>query len=225
MKSILFFVTCFVSTAFGQLSIDMAKEYVSTHALGYYSYLEMFEGHAGYAAPVIQTADGGALAGGTVYVGDKSEGPVIKIDKDGNEEWIKKFEPGPQAEEIEVQGVLQDKSGYYYVFILSYNYKKYGGGVERVVYLNPQGEVQWDKLIGTYTLLNSPTFSWIRLLEDGRIAFRGHIVTEKPIKGSDPSYRYWEGWMNNKGEMTQQIGDVMDYETDDSWDLKYQVEE
>jgi len=216
---ILLFVILGSFVANAQLSTQLAKDAGSLYNLSYYTYFEGFEGHEGYAAPAVQTRDGGAIVGGTDYIESAVEGVVMKLNSDGREMWMKRFEPA--YDDLEVQGILQDNSGNYFVFILSYNYKKYGGGVERVIYLDPQGEVVWDKLIGTYTLLNSPTFSWIRLMEDGRVAMRGSIVTEKPLKGADPSYHYWEGWLTNTGELTQQVGEVMDYENDPSWELKF----
>jgi hypothetical protein len=220
MKYLLLLFVTLGSIAHAQLSTQLAKEAGSLHGLIYYTYLEGFEGYAGYAAPAIQTADGGAVVCGTQYgERDQTTGVVVKLDSDGRQKWVTHI--APNYNDLEVQGILQDQTGYYFVFVLSYNYKKYGGGVERVIFLDPQGELVWDKEMGPYTLLNSPTFAWIKLLEDGSVAVRGHIVTEKPLKGQDPVYRYWEGVIDNQGEMTQQIGDVMDYEKDPSWELKY----
>lgn len=85
------------------------------------------------------------------------------------------------------------------------------------------GTVLWDKLLGTYTLLNRPTVSYVCKLKDGRIEMRGHVVREKPALGKDPKYHYWEGWFNSKGILTEKTGDILDWGNSE-WQKKYKPE-
>jgi hypothetical protein len=112
---------------------------------------------------------------------------------------------------MESQSVVQDLKGSYYVFMLSYDPNKYRGGCERIAYLDKSGKVLWDKLIGSCELVNNPTISYSRMMKDGRLYLRGHVVTEKPEEEKDPKYRYWEGWMTSLGKLTQKTGEVIDW--------------
>jgi hypothetical protein len=108
--------------------------------------------------------------------------------------------------------------------MLTYDETKYRGGCERVIFLNKAGTIVWDKFIGTCNLLNNPTVSYIRQLNDGRIIMRGHVVTQKPAKGKDPQYRFWEGWLDKTGKLTQQAGDVIDWKKPE-WKKKFEPDQ
>ena len=202
------------SMSYGQLTMEIAQDSaVRKYHIGSYSYHEQFKGHKGYGAPLILTADGGGAA-----FGDGDEGcMLVKLDQKGKVQWKRTLKP--KGDEMESQSVVQDKNGNYYVFILVYDHTKYRGGCERVIFLNKTGTPLWDKFIGSCFLINNPTVSYIRAMEDGRVAMRGHVVTEKPAEGKDPSYHFWEGWINSKGIMTQKTGDVIDWANKD-WEKK-----
>ncbi len=195
----------------GQLTIAMASDsMVRKYHIGTYSYHEQFIGHKGYGAPLILTSDGGGAA-----FGDGDEGiMLVKVDANGTEQW-KSILP-PKGDEGESQSVVQDKLGNYYVFSLVYDETKYRGGCERAVFLNKTGKVVWDKFIGSCQLVNNPTVSYIKALDDGRIALRGHVVKVKPAEGKDPVYHFWEGWLDKTGKLTQKSGDVIDWK-DPKW--------
>ncbi len=212
----LWIVLIFISSAgYCQLTVKMAQDSaVRKYHIGTYSYHEKFIGHNGYGAPLILTSDGG----GAVF-GDGDDGiMLVKLDKTGKLQW-KRTLPR-KGDEIESQSVVQDKLGNYYVFMLIYDNSKYRGGCERVIFLNKSGNIVWDKFIGSCELLNNPTVSYIRALSDGRIAMRGHVVTEKPQEGKDPVYHYWEGWLVSKGTLTQKSGAVIDW-SNKEWEKKF----
>jgi hypothetical protein len=206
------------STVSGQISIERAQEVSRQFHLSSYSYHEQFIGHVGYGAPVILTSDGGAAA-----FGDGDEGPMlIKFDTAGRVQWKKTF--SPKGTEMELQSVVQDKNGDFFVFALVYGISTYRGGCERAAFINRKGTVVWDKFIGTCNLLNSPTVSYIRALPDGRISLRGHVVKQSPPKGQDPTYLFWEGWLNTKGVMTQKAGAVIDWKKTEEWQSRLKPE-
>jgi hypothetical protein len=221
MKTLSFLLFCVSTTVFGQLSVADVRNLNSTYKIGSYSYHEEFIGHKGYGAPVIQTADGGGAAFGGWADEKGSCGLLVKVDKNGKEQWKKIVRP--QFDEMETQSVVEDKEGNLYVYLLSYDYKRYRGGTERIVCYTKAGTLIWDKAIGTHELMNSPTVSYIRALPDGRVEMRGHIVVDKPEEGKDPKYRYWEGWINNKGVLTQKNGEVIDWAKDE-WQKKFKPE-
>jgi hypothetical protein len=195
-----------------QVTLEGAREKtVSKYHLGSYSYHEEFIGHRGYDAPLILTSDGGAAAFGS---GDQGI-MLVKLDKSGKEQW-KKIIKG-KGDESEPQSVAEDKAGNFYVFILTYDHTKYRGGCERVVVFNKTGTMVWDKYLGPFEQLNNPTVSYIRALEDGRILLRGHIVKEKPASGKDPTYKFWEGWIDKTGKVTEQIGENIDWSKTAEW--------
>ena len=70
--------------------------------------------------------------------------------------------------------------------------------------------------------IDNPQCSYIHLNEDGRLELRGQIVTERAKEGSDPEYHFWTSWLNSKGELTVEIGDVIDW-SDPSWETFYEV--
>ena len=217
MKYLFVFLLLTSSTVYGQLTIDIAKDSVLKYHLGSYSYHQQFIGYKGYGAPIVLTADGGAAA-----YGDGDEGAMlVKLDKNGRKQWIQIIPP--KGDEMESQSVVQDVNGNYYAFMLVYDNTKYRGGCERVVHLSKTGVIVWDKIIGSCSLVNNPIVSYIRMLKDGRIALRGHIVIEKPAEGKDPSYHYWEGWINNKGALTQKTGNVIDWSNQD-WQKRFKPE-
>jgi hypothetical protein len=198
------------SVGYGQLTMDSAQEIISKYRIGSYSYFKPFLNHKSYGAPVILTGDGGAAAFGS--------NAIYKIDKTGKEQWMRTVEP--QFDELESQGVTQDTTGNLYVFMLSYDGKRYRGGSERVICYDKNGKLLWDKTLGAYTLVDNPIVSYIRELKDGRIYLRGHIVTEKPMEGEDPVYRYWEGWLSGIGKLTQKVGEQIDW-SNSEWQKKF----
>jgi hypothetical protein len=205
MKSI-FIILLFASfTAYGQLTIERAQDSLRKSHLGTSTYFDDFIGHPGYGAQVILTNDGAAAG-----FGDGDNGlELIKLDKNGKVEWRKKIKK--QFEETEAQCVVQDNTGNFYVFMLNYNPNGYRGGAERVVCFNKIGTLLWDKILGTYTLLNRPTVSYVHMLKDGRIEMRGHVALEKPAQGKDPDYHYWQGWFNSKGILAEKTGEIIDW--------------
>jgi hypothetical protein len=206
MKTLILLITI-PSIAFGQMSIENARNLVSVYRVGSYSYHEEFIGHKWYGAPVILTADGGAAVFGGWADEKGSCGLLAKVDKNGKEQW--KQIVRPQFDHIETQSVVEDKAGNIYVFLLSYDHKKYRGGTERVLCYDKTGKLLWDKTLGTYDVMNSPTVSYIRALPDGRVELRGHVVTDKPEENKDPIYREWDGWLDNKGNLKEKVGEVI----------------
>jgi hypothetical protein len=212
--SILLFVS---ASTYGQLSLKRAQDSLQKYHLGTSTYFEDFIGHKEYGARVILTIKGGAAG-----FGDGDNGlELIKLDTNGSVVWSKKIKK--QFEETEAQCVVQDNAGNFYVFMLNYNPNGYRGGAERVVCFNKAGTVLWDKILGTYTLLNRPTVSYVRMLKDGRIEMRGHVVRDKPLQGKDPDYRYWQGWFDSKGVLTQKTGEIIDWKNEE-WQKKFKPE-
>jgi hypothetical protein len=213
MKNLFIYFLLAASVGYSQLAADSAKKIIVKYHLGYSTYFEPFLGHTEYGAPVIATSDGGIAAFG--------DNTLYKLDKTGKEEWKRTVKA--QFDEMESQSVAQDTKGNLYVFILSYDSKRYRGGSERVLCYDKKGKLLWDKTLGAYTLMNNPTASYIRSLKDGKIYLRGHVVTEKPAEGKDPAYHYWEGWLDSSGKLTQKAGDIIDWKKDD-WQKKFKPE-
>lgn len=209
------------SMAYGQLSIDEAKKTFYSYKMGSYDYHEQFIGHEGYGAPVITTKDGGAAFFGGTEDSTGSIGLIVKIDKYGKEQWKEAIRP--QYDLMETQSVVEDNSGGIYLFMLSYDNAKYRGGCERVVHLSKNGDIIWDKIISTCEMINNPMIEYIRAEGDGRIALRGHMATEKPNQGEDPKRYYWEGWLDNKGNLIQKTGDLIIWENQD-WQKLFKPE-
>ncbi len=68
-----------------QLTLSVVKAAAQEYNFRSYIYHEQFEGHEGYAAPIILLADGG-----TMFFGDSEEDKsvnLVKLDKEGNVEW------------------------------------------------------------------------------------------------------------------------------------------
>ena len=204
---------------YAQLNVEAVQEKtVRKYHIGSYSYHEQFIGHKGYGAPLILTSDGGGAAFGS---GDEGI-MLVKLSKDGKEQ-LKRIIT-PKGNETEAQSVAMDKDGNYFLFMLTYDDTKYRGGCERVVCLNKGGTVVWDKFIGSCNLVNNPTVSYIRSLPDGCIALRGHIVNQKPPDGQDPTYYYWEGWLDKTGKLTQKTGEAIDWKKQEEWQKRLQPE-
>jgi len=201
MKKLLASLLLAATSGFAQLTMDSLKKIIQPLHLGYSYYFDPFLGKKGYGGPYILTKDGGGAA-----VGDNV---LYKFDKTGKEKW--KHTVKPQFGEMETQGVGEDGNGNLYFFMLSYNPKGYRGGAERVVCYDKTGKLLWDKTLSKYTLMNNPIVSYIKTADDGRIYMRGHIVTDKPEKDKDPVYRFWEGWFDAKGVLTQKAGEVIDW--------------
>ena len=213
MKFLIVTLFCFSQLCYAQLSIDDARSATRVYEIGSYSYHEQFQGYTGYAAPVIQTADGGAAVFGDVHSGDSTAALLVKLDKNAQEEW--KVRISPEYDDMESQSVVQDQAGNYFVFMLSYDDEKYRGGSQRVVYISQQGKILWSKLICDHNVVNNPIFSYIHALPDGRINLRGHIVIDQPKEDEDPVYYNWEGWIDSKGVLTQEVQEL---QTQENWD-------
>jgi hypothetical protein len=217
MKLIVHFLLIVNVCAFGQLTFPQAQDSLRKYHLGVSSYFGDFLGHPSYGAGVNLTKEGGAVG-----FGDGDNGlELIRLDKTGKVLWRKGMKK--QFEEVEAQCVAQDSLGNFYVFMLNYNPKGYLGGSERVVCYSSKGTLLWDKMLGNYTLTNNPTVSYVRTVDNGRIAMRGHVATEKPLPGKDPSYHYWQGWFNSKGILKTKIGDIIDW-SNPEWMKKFKPE-
>jgi hypothetical protein len=210
MSRIAFLLFLTSSTVFGQLTIEAASDsLVRKYHIGASTYLKQFVGHPGYGAIVILTSDGGAAA-----FGDGDDGLMLyKLNQTGKLQWTRQI--SRKGTEMEPQCVAQDSNGNFYTFALVYGLSGYRGGCERIVFVNKAGAIGWDKQIGSCQLVNNPTVSYTRTLQDGRIAIRGHVVTQKPEEGKDPAYHYWEGWIGSNGTLTQKVGDVIDWANED----------
>ena len=210
MNRLLIILILTSSNAIGQITIDAARDsLVRKYHIGASTYLEQFVGHPGYGAMVIQTADGGGAA-----FGDGDEGLMLyKLDKTGKLQWKRKVPR--KGIELEPQCVVQDTKGNFYAFSLVYGLTGYRGGCERVVFVNKTGVIGWDKQIGSCQLVNNPTVSFTRTLQDGRVAIRGHVANQKPVEGKDPDYHYWEGWIGSTGVLTQKVGEIIDWKNED----------
>lgn len=207
MKTLPFVLLLVSSVAFGQMTIEQARELAQkNHALSY-SYHQKFEGHKGYGAPIIITNDGGVAFFTSGVAGSDVE--ITKLDETGNVLWQAPVKR--KHNEMEVQSVVEGTDGDIYAFILSYNYDVYRGGSERVVHVDKNGKILWDIILGDYGLVNSPHCSWIHLNKDGKLELRGHIVPKAKEEGKDPVYHYWTGWLNDKGELEQKVGDVINW--------------
>ena len=225
MKLLVIIILGFSSISFSQLTLEQANDSLRKYQIGSYSYHETFSAFKGYGAPVILTTDGGATAFGSWY-DEKEFGEcalLLKLDSTGTEEW-KSIVPikANYISETEPQSVVQDALGNYFVFMLMYSKEGYSGGAERVMMFDKTGKKVWDIMLSKFTLLNNPTISYIRSM-DGKIYLRGHIVTEKQVEGQDPVYRFWEGWIDTKGVLTQKAGDVIHWE-DQTWQDLYKPE-
>lgn len=220
-RTIVVLLLAITRCGFAQLSLDSAKQASLELHMSAYSYHEQFIGHAGYGAPLILTADGGAAA-----FGDGDEGPMlVKWDKDGKVQWKRAI--APKGEEMELQSVVQATSGNYYVCFLVYDNAKtnYRGGVERIAYINNKtGAIVWEKYIGTFSSINNPVISYLHALPDGRIELRGHVARKAPPEGKDPTYLYWQGWIGSKGNLTQKDGVVIDWKKTEEWQARYKPE-
>lgn len=189
----------------GQLIFQQAGDSLRKFHLGVSTYFDAFAGHDLYGAGIIITKDGGAAG-----FGDGDNGmELIKLDKTGKVQWRKGIKK--QFAEVEPQCVAQDSFGNFYLFMLNYNSDAYRGGSERLVCFSSKGVLLWDKMLGPYTLENNPIVSYVHTLSDGRLEIRGHIVTEKPVSGKDPVYRFWQAWCNSKGVVNSKISDVIDW--------------
>ena len=222
MKYLLILFLFINSISYSQLTMDSVKVIAKKYELSSYSYHEQFIGHKDYAAPIILTSAGGAAIFGDGDVKNVKWAQLVKIDKNGKEVWKKSFKP--QFDELESQSVIQDENGNFYIFMLSFDYKIYRGGCQRVIYLNKDGITLWDKILGKCDVMNNPIFSYIHLGKDGKIELRGHVVKDKPVEGKDPVYKFWEGWLNDKGIMTEKVGEVIDWSNKD-WQKKFNPEE
>src|SRR6185295_18122023 len=158
------------SLGYGQITFDKARDStVRKYQVSSYSNHEKFIGRPDYGAPLIHTKDGGAAA-----FGDYAESAmIIKLDKSGMQQW-RQVLPS-KGDEMESQSVVEDKSGNFYLFMLVYDNTRYRGGCQRVIFLNNTGTLVWDKYIGSCNVVDNPRVSYIRALNDGRIALRGQI--------------------------------------------------
>jgi hypothetical protein len=211
MRIITLFLLLICNHSFAQLSIESAKKACRPYQLGLYSYHEKFIGKAGFAAPLVLTSDGGAAQFGNATSEQVQGALLVKLNSGGKEEW--KLFIRPEFDEVEAQSVIQDQKGNFMVFLLSYDQKRYRGGTQRVLRIDPKGKILWDKTVGLYSVMKSPTFNSISLSENQQVYIRGQIVTDVPASGKDPLYRYWEGWINAEGTLTQKSHEVIDWKS------------
>jgi len=221
MKFITLFFVGLSSLAYSQITYEKASELSKQYEVYAYSYFEGFAGKPGYAASVILTNDGGCAFLGTWIENDHYGPLLIKLDADGKEQW--KLKVNCEYNESEQQGIVQDSNGNFYIFQLVYSATGYRGGCEQVVCVSATGEKLWDKLIGDFTLVNRPTFSYIHVIENGKVELRGHIVLDEPAPDKDPQYYFWSAFLNAEGKVEAETGKPIDW-ANDNWKAWYQAE-
>jgi len=50
------------------------------------------------------------------------------------------------------------------------------------------------------------------------------VVLQKPAEGKDPTYNFWEGWLDKTGKLTQKTGVVIDWKKHEEWQSRLKPE-
>lgn len=193
---------------------EPAQRFVRDTKLALYSYHEKYIGNAeGYLAPILRVADGGFVVVGTradypegQYQVGKSRPVVAKLDGAGKKSWERSYRTSGFLD-YEGASAIELPDGYV-VYVLSYVHPS-RGAVVRLLRLDRQGEIVWDRRFRGQGGVNTPFAQYVQLVGD-KLLLDGHMYKDK----TETAYG-WKGILSLEGKIEKdEVGEANPYSKD-----------
>jgi hypothetical protein len=168
--------------------IPLGRKYVSDQGISLYGYhRNQIENPDGFFAPISVSREHDILIVGTrsgipkgeKYTRGKSIPVIVRLSPSGKLIWEKDLRKKGFMD-YEAASLAQAPDGGYLTYILSYVHPG-RGATTRIVKLDSQGKILWDKDFGGDGRLNTPFAQDVRLLPQGTLSLKGHVYLKKGV--------------------------------------------
>ncbi|MDG2227841.1 MAG: hypothetical protein P8L20_08940 [Flavobacteriales bacterium] len=208
MKKIFLVLIVFFSLDyFAQISLEDGQNWAKSNGVTLNPDVSSYIGKDGFAAPVVITRDAGLMLVGESFEGKSKGAKVVFLNENKEVIWSHFF--GSKNDNTEAQSVIEDRTGYFYIFMEAHNKLDATDTRERVVKVNARGEVQWDYALEEKEEHYHRHCAYVKLDEDGkRLALFGTVQPDKVAIENNEHYS-WQAKLDGNGKLDSEIGDLL----------------
>ena len=208
MKKLLLILITFSNiNYFAQITLEDGKNWANNNGVILNSDLSNYIGKAGFAAPIVITRDGGLMIIGEYSEGESKGAKVIFFNENNELIWSHFF--GSKNDNIKAQSIIEDRTGYFYVFMEARNKVDATETRERVVKVNSRGKIQWDYALEEKEEHYHRHCTYVKLDEDGkRLVLFGTVQPDKVAIENNEHYS-WQAKLDGNGKLDSEIGDLL----------------
>jgi len=208
MKKLLLVLITFSNiNYFAQITLEDGKNWANNNGVILNSDLSNYIGKAGFAAPIVITRDGGLMIIGEYSEGESKGAKVIFFNENKELIWSHFF--GSKNDNIKAQSIIEDRTGYFYVFMEARNKVDATETRERVVKVNSRGKIQWDYALEEKEEHYHRHCTYVKLDEDGkRLVLFGTVQPDKVAIENNEHYS-WQAKLDGNGKLDSEIGELL----------------
>ena len=208
MKKLLLLLITFSNVNyFAQATLEDGKNWAKENGITLHSDLTSYIGKADFAAPVIITRDAGIIVIGGYSEGESIGAKVVFLNEKKEVIWSHFF--GAKNDNTEAQSIIEDRTGYFYIFMEAHNKLDDTDTRERVVKVNSRGEIQWDYALEEKEENYHRHCAYVKLDEDGkRLVLFGTVQPDKVAIENNEHYA-WEAKLDGNGKLDSEIGELI----------------
>jgi len=208
MKKLLLILITFSNiNYFAQITLEDGKNWANNNGVILNSDLSNYIGKAGFAAPIVITRDGGLMIIGEYSEGESKGAKVIFFNENNELIWSHFF--GSKNDNIKAQSIIEDRTGYFYVFMEARNKVDATETRERVVKVNSRGKIQWDYASEEKEEHYHRHCTYVKLDEDGkRLVLFGTVQPDKVAIENNEHYS-WQAKLDGNGKLDSEIGELL----------------
>jgi len=206
-KLLLLFIIFSNISYFAQATLDDGKSYAKENGITLHSDLTSYIGKADFSAPVIITRDGGLIIIGGYSEGGSKGAKVVFLNEKKEVIWSHFF--GSKNDNTEAQSIIEDRTGYFYIFMEAHNKLDETDTRERVVKVNARGEIQWDYALEEKEENYHRHCAYVKLHEDGKhLVLFGTVQPDKVAIKNNEHYT-WQAKLDGNGKLDSEIGELL----------------
>ena len=206
-KLVLVSITFLSINYFAQAKLEDGKSYAKENGITLHSDLTSYIGKADFSAPVIITRDGGLIIIGGYSEGGSKGAKVVFLNEKKEVIWSHFF--GSKNDNTEAQSIIEDRTGYFYIFMEAHNKLDDTDTRERVVKVNARGEIQWDYALEEKEEHYHRHCSYVKLDEDGKhLVLFGTVQPDKVSIKNNEHYS-WQAKLDGNGKLDSEIGELI----------------
>jgi hypothetical protein len=208
MKKLLLVLITFSNiNYFAQATLEDGKNWAKENGITLHSDLTSYIGKADFAAPVIITRDAGIIVIGGYSEGKSIGAKVVFLNEKKEVIWSHFF--GAKNDNTEAQSIIEDRTGYFYIFMEAHNKLDDTDTRERVVKVNSRGEIQWDYALEEKEENYHRHCAYVKLDEDGKnLVLFGTVQPDKVSIKNNEHYS-WQAKLDGNGKLDSEIGELL----------------
>jgi len=208
MKSILLSLIFLLSVnCYGQLTLEDGKLWAKENNIELNEFGSTYIGKADFGAPVIITRDGGLAILGNYAEGETNGVKLVFLNEKKEVMWSHFF--GSKNDNLDAQIIIEDRTGFFYVFMEAKDKKTPSDMRERVVKINGLGDVDWDYALERKEDNYHRRCTYVKLHEDGKhLLLFGTVQPDKVAIDNNEHYS-WKAKLDGHGKLIQEIGAIL----------------